>query len=78
MRCMLEALLDSRSSQGSIPLGDYTYILDSGVVKGALVGRSNLPCRRAICKGESYTKCSREVVLDVYSISIPSRLYDVS
>jgi hypothetical protein len=75
---MPEALLDSRSSQGSIFLGDCTYILDGGVVKGALVGRSNLSCRRAICKGESYTKFSREAVLDVYSILILSRSYDVS
>ena len=75
---MLKAFLNSYVSQGSIPLGNYTYILDSGVVKGALVGRSNLPYRREIYEGESHTKLSREAVLDVYPISVPSWSYDGS
>lgn len=75
---MPKAFLDSCASQGSIPLGNYTHILDSGVVEGALVGRSNLPCRREICEGESHTKLSREAVLDVYLTSVPSWSYDGS
>jgi hypothetical protein len=75
---MLEALLNSRTSQGLIPLSDCTYILDSGVVKRPLVGRSNLPYKREIYKGESHTKLLREAMLNVRLILIPSWLYDSS
>ena len=73
---MPKALLNFHTSQGTIPLG--SYILDSGVVKGPLVGRSDLLSWGQICEGEGYTELSREAVLDVYPISNPSWSYDGS
>lgn len=59
LRYMPKALLDSRTSQGSIPLGDNIYILDSRVAQGIIVGRSYFPCWRQISEAELHVTLKR-------------------
>jgi hypothetical protein len=54
MRSLSEALPHCRTGPGSIRLGDCTYILDSRVVKGPLVGRGYISSRWKDSKTEGH------------------------
>jgi hypothetical protein len=76
MCCLLEALPYSRIRSRSIYTGYWAYILDSGIVKGALVGRGYIFSRRQDYKAKGYKEGRRAHTPRLYLILILPRTYN--
>jgi hypothetical protein len=78
VRRVLKALPYARISYYPITLSDYIYILDEGVAKDSIIGRSDVFSKREVSKVESDEKERGENIPDVYLALALPRLHDTS
>jgi hypothetical protein len=73
---LLKAFSYSSTSNWTIPLSYYIYILARGVAKSPLIKRGNVLNKRKECKGESDKEEKGAALQDVHIILISPRLYN--
>jgi hypothetical protein len=76
MCCLLEALPYSRIGSRSIYMGYWAYLLDSGIVEGALVGRGYIFSRRQDYEAKGHKEERRAHTPRLYLTLILPRIYN--